>query len=565
MGKRILIVGGVAGGASVAARARRIDETAEVIMFEKGPHVSFSNCSLPFHLSGIVENSDSLVMMCPEQFKKQYNIEARVNCEVTKIKRAEKKIVVKNLVTGEEYEESYDKLVLSPGANAILPRSIEGITGSNVFTVRNVVDIKKLNNYIVEHNIEDVAVVGGGFIGVEVAENLRKAGKNVSLIEALDQIMAPFDYDMAQILHKEMIDKGVNLILSDGVKKINEDSIELQSGKKVAAKAVVMAIGVSPETRLAKDAGLEIGVTGGIKVDHDYLTNDKDIYAVGDAIEVYNRLTHKPSRLALAGPAQRQARAAADNMYGIPHNNNGVIGSSVVQVFDLGAASTGLNEKAAKAAGISYDFVYIIPGDKVGLMPDSNPMHFKLIYEYPTGRILGAQAIGKGNVDKRIDVIAAMITMGGTLEDLKELELCYAPLFGTAKDVVNYAALVGLNLLYGRFKQVPVNEVRKLVENDAFIVDVREKHEYAKGHLKNAINIPLSEIRGRINEIPKDKPVYLHCRSSQRSYNAVMALQNIGYDNVINISGSYLGICCYEYYQDQVTGREKIVTEYNFK
>lgn len=565
MGKRILIVGGVAGGASVAARARRIDETAEVIMFEKGPHVSFSNCSLPFHLSGIVENSDSLVMMCPEQFKKQYNIEARVNCEVTKIKRAEKKIVVKNLVTGEEYEESYDKLVLSPGANAILPRSIEGITGSNVFTVRNVVDIKKLNNYIVEHNIEDVAVVGGGFIGVEVAENLCKAGKNVSLIEALDQVMAPFDYDMAQILHKEMIDKGVNLILSDGVKKVNEESIELQSGKKVAAKAVVMAIGVSPETRLAKDAGLEIGVTGGIKVDHDYLTNDKDIYAVGDAIEVYNRLTHKPSRLALAGPAQRQARAAADNMYGIPHNNNGVIGSSVVQVFDLGAASTGLNEKAAKAAGISYDFVYIIPGDKVGLMPDSNPMHFKLIYEYPTGRILGAQAIGKGNVDKRIDVIAAMITMGGTLEDLKELELCYAPLFGTAKDVVNYAALVGLNLLYGRFKQVPVNEVRKLVENDAFIVDVREKHEYAKGHLKNAINIPLSEIRGRVNEIPKDKPVYLHCRSSQRSYNAIMALQNIGYDNVINISGSYLGICCYEYYQDQVTGREKIVTEYNFK
>ncbi len=325
-----------------------------------------------------------------------------------------------------------------------------------------------------------------------------------------------------------------------------------------------MAIGVSPETGLAKDAGLEIGVTGGIKVDHNYLTNDKDIYAVGDAIEVYNRLTHNTSRLALAGPAQRQARAAADNMYNIHHNNNGVIGSSVVQVFDLGAASTGLNEKTAKAAGISYDFVYIIPGDKVGLMPDSNPMHFKLIYEYPTGRILRAQAIGKGNVDKRIDVIATMITMGGTLENLKELELCYAPLFGTAKDVVNFAALVGLNLLYGKFRQVPVTIVRELVENDEFIVDVREKHEYEQGHLKNSVNIPLSEIRERMSEIPKDKPVYLHCRSSQRSYNAVMALQNSGYDNVINISGSYLGICCYEYYQDQVTGRAKIVTEYNF-
>ncbi|WP_346894713.1 FAD-dependent oxidoreductase [Clostridium sp. UBA7503] len=564
MGKRILIIGGVAGGASVAARARRIDEEAEIIMFEKGPHVSFSNCALPFHLSGMVENGDDLVLMCPTQFKNQYNIEARVNSEVIKIIREDKKVVVKNLLTGEEYEESYDKLVLSPGANPILPRSIQGVTGSNVFTVRNVVDIKKLKNYIDSNNIKDIAVVGGGFIGVEVAENLCLADKNVSLIEALDQIMSPFDYDMAQILHKEMMDKGVNLILSDGVKKIDEDFVELQSGKNVAAKVVVMAIGVSPETGLAKDAGLEIGVTGGIKVDHNYLTNDKDIYAVGDAIEVYNRLTHKTSRLALAGPAQRQARAAADNMYNIHHNNNGVIGSSVVQVFDLGAASTGLNEKAAKAAGISYDFVYIIPGDKVGLMPDSNPMHFKLIYEYPTGRILGAQAIGKGNVDKRIDVIATMITMGGTLENLKELELCYAPLFGTAKDVVNFAALVGLNLLYGKFRQVPVTIVRDLVENDEFIVDVREKHEYEQGHLKNSVNIPLSEIRERMSEIPKDKPVYLHCRSSQRSYNAVMALQNSGYDNVINISGSYLGICCYEYYQDQVTGRAKIVTEYNF-
>ncbi|WP_035291043.1 FAD-dependent oxidoreductase [Clostridium sp. KNHs214] len=565
MGKRILIVGGVAGGASVAARARRIDEAAEIIMFERGPHVSFSNCALPFHLSGMVENGDDLVLMCPEQFKKQYNIEARVNSEVIKIKREEKKIVVKNLLTGEEYEESYDKLVLSPGANPILPRSIEGIDGSNVFTVRNVVDIKKLKGSIIENNIQDIAVVGGGFIGVEVAENLRLAGKNVSLIEALDQIMNPFDYDMAQILHKEMIDKGVNLILSDGVKKINEDSVELQSGKNVPAKAVVMAIGVCPETSLAREAGLEIGVTGGIKVDHNYVTNDKNIYAVGDAIEVYNRMSQKPSRLALAGPAQRQARAAADHMYNIPHNNKGVIGSSVVQIFDLGAACTGFNEKTAKAAGISYDFAYVIPGDKVGLMPNNNPMHFKLIYEYPTGRILGAQAIGRGNVDKRIDVIATMITMGGTLEDLKELELCYAPLFGTAKDVVNHAALVGLNLLYGRFRQVSVTKVRELVESNAFIIDVREKHEYEAGHLKNAVNIPLSEIRERLNEIPKDKPVYLHCRSSQRSYNAIMALQNIGYDNVINISGSYLGICCYEYYQDKVTGRAKIVTEYNFK
>ncbi|QAT48899.1 pyridine nucleotide-disulfide oxidoreductase [Caproiciproducens sp. NJN-50] len=564
MSKRILIVGGVAGGASVAARARRLDEKAEIMMFEKGPHVSFSNCSLPFYLSRVVDDSNALVLMSPEQFQKQYRIEARVNSEVTKINRKEKKITVRNLNTGEEYEETYDTLVLSPGAVPVLPKSIEGIDRPNVFTVRNVVDIRKLDEYLSERGIQDVAVVGGGFIGVEVTENLRVAGRNVSLVEALDQIMAPFDYDMAQILHKEMLDHGVNLILSDGVKKIGEDSIELQSGRKVAAEAVVMAIGVRPETGLAKDAGLEIGETGGIRVNHDYLTSDPDIYAVGDAIEVYNRLTRKPSRLALAGPAQRQARAAADHMYGIPHNNKGVIGSSVVRIFDLNAASTGLNEKSAKAAGIPCDFAYVIPADKVGLMPGSHPLHFKLLYEYPTGRILGAQAVGKGEADKRIDVIAAMITMGATLEDLKELELCYAPLFGTAKDAVNHAALVGLNLLYGRFRQVPVTKVRELVERNEFIVDVREKNEFDRGHLINAVNIPLSGLRDRLDEIPKDRPVYLHCRSSQRSYNAVMALQNLGYDNVVNISGSYLGICCYEYYQDRVTGRKKIVTEYNF-
>jgi NADPH-dependent 2,4-dienoyl-CoA reductase/sulfur reductase-like enzyme/rhodanese-related sulfurtransferase len=565
MSKRVLIVGGVAGGASAAARVRRLDESAEVIMFEKGPHVSFSNCCLPNHLSGMIENSDDLVLMCPDGFQKQYNIEARVNSEVVKINREKKTITVKDLVTGNEYEEAYDKLVLSPGANPIVPR-IEGYDKSHVFTVRNVVDIDKLNRYIKDNNIKDIAVIGGGFIGVEVAENLQlaNAGYNVTLVEAADQIMAPFDYDMVQILHKEMMDKGVNLIVGDGIAKVADEHIELASGKKVPAQAVIMAIGVRPETTLAKEAGLEIGETGGIKVDHNYLTSDKDIYAVGDAIEVYNKLTHSKSRLALAGPAQRQARAAADHMYGIPHRNTGVIGSSCVKIFDMNAASTGLTEKACQKAGIQYDFVYIIPGDKVGLMPDNSPFHFKLVYEVPTGKILGAQAIGKGNATKRIDVIAAMIMMGGTLEDLKELELCYAPAFSTAKDPVNHAALVALNILNGRFRQVPVYKVRELVESNAVIIDVREKDEYEAGHIKNAINIPLSELRQRTSEIPKDVPVYLHCRSSQRSYNAIMALQHMGFDNLYNISGSFLGISYYEYYNDQVTGRERILTEYNF-
>lgn len=564
MGKRILIVGGVAGGASAAARARRLDESAEIIIFEKGPHVSFSNCSLPFYLSGIVEDVDSLVLMDPEDFKSMYNIEVRVNNEVTKINRDKKTITVKDLVTGKEYEEFYDKLVLAPGASPILPNSIEGVHNKNVFTVRNVVDIDNLNRYIKENDVKDVAVVGGGFIGLEVAENLRLAGLNVSLVEALNQVLAPFDYDMVQILHKEITDHGVDLILEDGVKKIEEGHIELQSGKKLKAEAVVMAIGVKPETQLAKEAGLEIGETGGIKVDHNFRTSDNDIYAVGDAVEVYNRLTHKPVRLALAGPAQRQARAAVDHMYNMTVRNNGVIGSSVIKVFDMNAACTGLNEKQAKQAGINYDFVYIIPRDKVGLMPDSNPMHFKLLFEVPTGKILGAQAIGKGAVDKRIDVVAAMIAMDGTLEDLKELELCYSPMFGTARDVVNYAAMVGLNVLNGVFKQVPVTKVRELVESGAYIIDIRERGEYERGHLINAVNIPLSQLRERVDEIPKDRPVYLHCRSSQRSYNAIMALQHMGFDNLYNISGSFIGISYYEYFNDKVTGRNKIVTEYNF-
>jgi NADPH-dependent 2,4-dienoyl-CoA reductase/sulfur reductase-like enzyme/rhodanese-related sulfurtransferase len=563
MGKRVLIVGGVAGGASVAARVRRLDENAEIIMFEKGPHVSFSNCSLPYHLSGIVEDSEKLVLMNPDIFKKRYKIEARVNQEVIKINRDMKTVTVKDLVTENVYEEAYDKLVLSPGATPIRP-NLEGINQSSVFTVRNVVDIETINTYIKHNNLKNIAVVGGGFIGVEVAENLRLAGYHTTLVEFANQIMTPFDYDMAQILHKEMVDHGVELIVNDGLAKIGDGYIETQSGKKVDADAVILAIGVRPETSLAEEAGLEIGETKAIKVDHHYVTSDKDIYAVGDAIEVYHRLLHKPTRLALAGPAQKQARVAADHMYGIQNRNLGVIGSSSIHLFDLYAASTGLNARTAEQAGISYDYVYIMPGDKVGLMPNSNPIHFKLVYEYPTGRILGAQAIGKGNVDKRIDVIATMITMNGTLEDLKDLELTYSPMLGTAKDVVNHAALVALNQLHGIYQEVKVSQVRELVENGAFIIDAREEGEYNAGHLKNSLNIPLSQFRDRLDEIPKDKPVYIHCRSGQRSYNMVMALQNLGYENVYNISGSYLGINLYEYFNDLTTGRERIVTKYNF-
>lgn len=565
MGKKVVIVGGVAGGASVAARIRRLDEFAQIVMFEKGPYVSFSNCSIPFLISGEVENAKSLVMMSPEQFDRQYNIDARVYNEVVAINREAKSVIVKNHSTGETYEENYDVLFLAPGANAIRPQSIAGINDEHVFVMKTVPDVEALMAYTKDNEVSDVAVVGGGFIGLEVAENLKLAGYNVTLIEALDQVMAPLDYDMVQMVHREMMNNGVELVVSDCVAAIEKDQVILSSGRKIKAQAVVMSIGVRPENTLAKDAGLELGINGAIKVNHHYQTSDPAIYAVGDAIETTDFFTGAKTQLTLAGPAQRQARAAADHVYGKNYVNTGVIGSSSVRVFGLNVANTGLNEKQCQAKGIAYDFSYIIPKDKVSLIPGANNIFFKLIFAYPSGKILGAQAIGKGNVDKRIDVIATAIMFNGNLENLKELELSYSPHFSTAKDVVNHGALVGLNILNGDFKKVPVTKVRELVESKAFIIDAREEREFAVSHLKTSVNIPLSQFRNRLDEIPKDRPIYVHCRSSQRSYNMVRALMQHGFDNVYNIDGSFLGICEYEYFNDVTLNRDPIVTDYNFR
>lgn len=562
--KRYLVIGGVAGGASAAARLRRLDEKAVITVIERGSYPSFSNCALPYYVGGTIASAEQLILMSPEKFKKQHNIDVRVREEALSIDRENHKVQIRRLDTGETYEESYDKLILSPGAKPIVPRSIAGTDRDNVFTVRNVDDIVALKSYLDENHCKRTAVIGGGFIGLEVAENLREYGAEVSVIEAADQIMAPLDYDMTQILNKELLDHGVGVLVGDGLSEIREGKVVLASGREVEADAVVLAIGVAPETRLAEEAGLEIGATRAIKVNQHYQTSDPDIYAVGDAIEVYHRITRKPTRLALAGPAQRQARAAANHIYGIPSANKGVIGTSALRLFDLNVASTGLNEKAAKAAGIPYDYVYIEPFDKPGLMPTAEVLHFKLLFEVPTGRILGAQAIGKGAADKRIDVIAAMITNDCDLEDLKELELAYSPIFSTPKDATNMAAIVGLNVLYGAFRQVHVSEVRGLVESGAYFLDVREEPETANGTIRGAHTIPLTQLRSRMDEIPRDRPVYVHCRSAQRSYYAVRALQGEGFANVVNVSGSYLGICLYEYFNDVTTGREPIVTAYNF-
>ncbi|MBO4235929.1 MAG: FAD-dependent oxidoreductase [Firmicutes bacterium] len=564
---KLVVIGGVTGGASTAARVRRLDPNAEIVVFERGRDVSFSNCALPYRLSDVVESSDELILMDPYDFKERHNIEVKTRSEVTKIDRRSKTVTVKNLNTGKERRVKYDKLMLAPGASPILPKSIKGIDSNHVFSVRNVEDIEKLKSYIDREGIEDVAVIGGGFIGIEVTENIREAGKKVRLIEGMPQILAPFDDDMVQMLHKELLDNGIELYLSHTVKEISKSHVVAEAaGKKikVPAQAVVMAVGVMPETKLAKDAGLEIGETGCIKVNHNYQTSDPDIYAVGDAVEIYNALAHKPGKLALAGPAQRQARQAADHMYGIHNENKGYIGSSCLKVFSMNAASTGLNEKAAAAAGYNYDSVLLYPNDHVGVIPGSNYVAFKLVFEVPTGKILGAQSISRGGAVKRADVIATMITMGGTLEDLKELELCYSPIYGTAKDIVNLAALVGLNILYGSFKQVHVSEVRSLVEKKAFILDVREPGEYAAGHIRGSVNIPLSQLWNRMKEIPKNKTIYIHCRSGQRSYYALKYLQGHGYKDLYNVSGGFLGISYYEYFRDQTEGRKPIMDQYNF-
>ena len=564
---KLVVIGGVTGGASAAARLRRLDESAEIVMLERGDHVSFSNCCLPYHLSGTVADSESLILMDPKRFKAQHNIDARVNHEAVSIDRAKKEVLVREVRTGREYIESYDKLLLSPGLDPTPPEAVPGLDRAHVFMIHNVSDIRALKARAGQPGVEDAVVVGGGFIALEAAENLRAAGKRVHLIVRRNQIAKNFDYDMVQILHKELLDNGVDLRLRSNVTAIEADRVLVRTGDEttaIPAGLVVMATGGKPNTKLAAEAGLDIGETGGIWVNHNYQTSDPDIYAVGDAIDSFNRLTRRPGRLALAGPAQRQARAAADHMCGIPHSNRGFIGSSCVRLFGQNAASTGLGETEARAAGIPFDSVTVYPPDKVGLMPGSQYMVFKLLFEAPTGRILGAQAIGRGAVDKRIDVVAAMLSMGGTLEDLKELELCYSPVFGTPKDVVNQAALVGLNVLYGATKQVHVTEVRRLVETGAYIVDVRNPGEFEAGHLKGARNIPLPQLRERLGEIPRDVPVYLHCRSSQRSYYALRILRGNGFGNVTNISGSFLGICLYEYFDDVDGKREPVVDRYNF-
>ncbi|MDU1175040.1 CoA-disulfide reductase [Peptostreptococcus anaerobius] len=539
--KKILIVGGVAGGATAAARLRRLDETSQIIMFERGEYISFANCGLPYYIGGVIENREALLVQTVEGMSKRFNLDIRNFSEVVSIDPENKTISVKNLKTNEEYKESYDELILSPGASPIKP-PIPGLDkADNVFTLRNIPDTDRIKVYVDDNRPKEAVVIGGGFIGVEMAENLVERGVKVHLIEMLEQVMAPFDYEMAQILHGHMEDNGVDLILGDGVDSFKNDgnTIVLKSGKQISTDMTILSIGVRPENQLAKDAGLDLGPRGHILVDENMMTSKDHIYAVGDAIQTKDLIFQEGASIALASPANRQARIVADRINGIDSKYKGVLGTSVAKVFDMTASSTGNNEKKLKQMGIeNYETVHLHPLSNAGYYPTANPMDLKLIFEVPSGKVLGAQAIGYTGVEKRIDVIATAIAAGMTVRELQDIELAYAPPFSSAKDPVNMAGYAASNILDGLVKKVDVMEIDQLVEDGEYLLDIRTGEEYSLGNINGSVNIPLDELRDRMDEIPKDRIIYVNCQVGLRGYLGCRILNQNGF-NTYNLDGGY--------------------------
>jgi len=540
--KKVVIIGGVAGGATAAARLRRLDELAEIIMFERGEHISFANCGLPYHIGGSIEDREDLLLQTPESFNRRFNVDVRIQCEVKSIDRAGKKVTAENRRTGEAYSVSYDKLILSPGGAPIKP-PIEGIGSERVFTLRNVADMDGIKKFIGAKRPGRAAVIGGGFIGIEMAENLVEAGLEVSVVELADQVIAPLDFDMACDVHKYLRDKGVSLLLNNGLQKIVEKNnsllVELSNGT-LEADMVILAIGVKPESGLAKDAGLDLNARGGIVVDKTMHTSDPDIYAVGDAVEVADLVTGQGAMIPLAGPANKQGRIAADNICGIASEYRGTQGSAVIKVFDMTVASTGINEKTAKRLGLSYDKVFLwLPGH-AGYYPGTMPMSLKVIFEKEGGRILGAQIVGFDGVDKRCDVLAVAIRAGMRAHDLTELELCYAPPYSSAKDPVNMAGYMIENVLTGKVRNFHWHDVDALPRDGSVtLLDVRNPRERSGGrNIEGFVNIPLDSLRERLGELDCARPVYIHCQSGMRSYIAARIMMQNGFD-AYNLSGGY--------------------------
>ena len=537
---KILIVGGVAGGATAATRLRRLSEENEVIIFEKGQYVSFANCGLPYHISGTIDKRDALLLQTPESLKERYNLDVRVFTEVLSIYTDEKKISVKNLQTGEIYLENYDKLLLSPGAEPIKP-PFEGIDSDKIYTLRNNPDMDKI--VAKTKNAQNFVVVGGGFIGLEVAENLIEAGKSVKLVELGNQVMAPVDFDIASFVHEKAKQKGLELLLNVGVEKFKDkgETIEvfLNNGTSVETDAVILAIGVKPETKLAVEAGLEIGETRGILVNEFLQTSNPDIYAVGDAIEVAHFINNKKVLIPLAWPANRQGRIVADNIVlGNQYKYSGSLGSSILKFFELSVASTGLNEKTLKKFGIPYKTAIVTRGHHAGYYPGAKNMVLKLIFD-ENGKIFGAQAVGEAGVDKRIDVIATSIKGNLTVYDLPEIEITYAPPFNSAKDPVNIAGYTAENILKGDLEMVNYDEFWDFVkENNAVILDVRTSKEFSGGAIEGAININVDDLRENLQNLDKNKVYAIYCQVGLRGYLANRIMRNNGF-RAVNLNGGY--------------------------
>ena len=539
--KKVVIIGGVAGGASAAARLRRLDENAHIVVVERGPYISFANCGLPYYLGGTIQDRAALTLQTPESFKARFNVDVRVFSEAVSIQPDNKTITIHNHNTGEEYEESYDSLILSMGADAAMP-PIPGIDSKKVFTVRNIPDTVAVKTYIEEHQAKKAVVAGGGFIGLEVAENLRDLGMDVTLVEMADQVIPSIDADMAAQVHGHMRQKGLHLLLGSALQKIEdtETGVSLTvNGETIDADLLVMAIGVRPASEIAVKAGLPANAKGALIVNSAMETGVDGIYAVGDLIEITHFVTGEKGYIPLAGPANKQGRIAADNICGIPSRYTGTQGSSILKVFDLAVASTGITEKTAKALHLNYEKSFTFSANHATYYPGATNMSIKTIFEKDTGKILGVQIVGNDGVDKRCDVFATAIRAGMTAKDLTELELCYAPPFGSAKDPVNMAGYVIENMMSGLVKTFHWHDIEKISKDPgAFLLDTRNPMEYMAGTIPGFVNIPLDSLRDRLDEIPKDKTIYVTCQIGLRGYIAARILMQNGYD-VYNLSGGY--------------------------
>ena len=537
-----LIIGGVAGGATVAARLRRMDEKANIILFERGKYVSYANCGLPYYIGDTINNREKLFVQTAKGFTDRFRIDIRTEQEVTAIRPDKKEVEIKNLSTGETYTETYDKLVLSPGAEPLRP-GIEGIGSKKIFTLRNVPDTDTIKNYVNTENPKRAIVVGGGFIGLEMAENLYDLGIQVDVVEMANQVMAPLDFSMAAIVHRQLTDKGVGLHLEDGVSRFEEKdggvTVHLRSGKQIATDMVLLSIGVRPETKLAKDAGLAIGERGGIAVNDYMQTSDADIYALGDAVEVRHLVTGQPALIPLAGPANKQGRIVADNIvFGNKKKYPGSIGTSIAKVFDLTVATAGANAKLLQRNNIPYISSYTHGASHAGYYPGAVPLSIKILFAPENGKLLGAQIVGFNGVDKRIEMLAQVIQRGGTVHDLAELEHAYAPPYSSAKDPVNMAGFVAENILNKKSRIIQWRELAELPA-DTIRIDVRTHDEYKLGTIPGFINIPVDELREHLDELPKEKPIVVTCAVGLRGYLAYRILVQNGFKHVRNLSGGY--------------------------